>query len=239
MMKRCNLKKKATNEFKCVSWPFYRFWQSINFYIYPTNIQKTINLNFKWGNYFFVQLKNRIALEERLVGFKYSNNKIDSFFIHSLLNRLYFIITLHSYCLFLLHDSNSMRATVVRCKNKLPLHQTVKGEFIVLFCNFYLLVNTIYQVELRDEFPHVSWRWIEFVVKNIWNCQNAQKHQREKSLSIYAVDGSMAYRCKNKIEGKTCICPFFYSFWNLRNDQCQHTCNFKNDQCVSKIFGVT
>ena len=60
------------------------------------------------------------------------------------------------FCVFLLHYSNSMYATVVRCNNKLPLHQTVKGEFIVLFCNFYLLVKTIYQVVLRDEFPHVS-----------------------------------------------------------------------------------
>ena len=137
---------------------FLSFLTKYQFFIYPTNLQKTINLNFKWGNYFFVQIKNKIALEERLVGFKYSNNKIDSFFIHSLLNRLYFFITLLSFCVFLLHYSNSMRATVVRCNNKLPLHQTVKGEFIVLFCNFYLLVNTIYQVELRDEFPHVSWR---------------------------------------------------------------------------------
>ena len=37
------------------------------------------------GKFFFVQIKNKIAVEERLVGFKYSNKKIDSFFIHSLL----------------------------------------------------------------------------------------------------------------------------------------------------------
>ena len=117
---------------------FLSFLTKYQFFIYPTNLQKTINLNFKWGNYFFVQIKNKIALEERLVGFKYSNNKIDSFFIQSLLNRLYFFITLLSFCVFLLHDSNSMRATVVRCKNKLPLQRS-KGSLLSYSATFIYL----------------------------------------------------------------------------------------------------
>ena len=168
------------------------------------------------GKFFFVQIKN----------------KIDSFFTHSLLGSpmsfpfltqfieqtllLVYFLSAYFYCI--IPTACMQRLFVVTINS--PYTKRSKGSLLSYSATYIYLSTRFIRLCYGMSSLLLVARRIEFVVKDIRNCQNAQKHQRKKSLSIYAVDSSMAYCCKNKIEGKTCISPFFYSFWNLRNDQC-------------------